>query len=197
MKVIGITGNSGSGKTTLSEIFRKQGIKVIDCDKVAKGLNNPNTEYMKKIVETFGNIVLQSDGNLNRKKLSEIIYNNKEALNKLNQLTFKYVVDEIKIQLKNLENDGEKIVGIDAPLLYEANLDKSCNYIIGVIASDEIKIKRICNRDKISEEVAKQRLKIQKSDDYFKEKVDLIIENNKEDTEKLKNSVKEIIKKLT
>ena len=197
MKVIGITGNSGSGKTTLSEIFRKQGIKVIDCDKVAKGLNNPNTEYMKKIVETFGNIVLQSDGNLNRKKLSEIIYNNKEALNKLNQLTFKYVVDEIKIQLKNLENDGEKIVGIDEPLLYEANLDKSCNYIIGVIASDEIKIKRICNRDKISEEVAKQRLKIQKSDDYFKEKVDLIIENNTEDTEKLKNSVKEIIKKLT
>ena len=51
--------------------------------------------------------------------------------------------------------------------------------------------------NKISEEVAKQRLKIQKSDDYFKEKVDLIIENNTEDTEKLKNSVKEIIKKLT
>ena len=43
MKVIGITGNSGSGKTTLSEIFRKQGIKVIDCDKVAKELNSPNT----------------------------------------------------------------------------------------------------------------------------------------------------------
>ena len=160
-KNIELAGHAGSGKTTLSEIFRNNSIKVIDCDKVSRELNSPNTEYMKKIVLTFGKEILKENGNLDRKKLSDIIYNDEEALNKLNQLTFKYVVDEILARIKIFETIGERLVGIDAPLLYEAGLDEYCDYIIGVVADENVKIRRICKRDGISAEVAKQRLKIQ------------------------------------
>ena len=194
MKIIGITGNSGSGKTTLSEIFRNNSIKVIDCDKVSRELNSPNTEYMKKIVLTFGKEILKENGNLDRKKLSDIIYNDEEALNKLNQLTFKYVVDEILARIKIFETIGERLVGIDAPLLYEAGLDEYCDYIIGVVADENVKIRRICKRDGISAEVAKQRLKIQKEDRFFRERADLILENNSDNTIVLRNAVKKIIK---
>ncbi len=194
MKIIGITGNSGSGKTTLSEIFRNNSIKVIDCDKVSRELNSPNTEYMKKIVLTFGKEILKENGNLDRKKLSDIIYNDEEALNKLNQLTFKYVVDEILARIKIFETIGERLVGIDAPLLYEAGLDEYCDYIIGVVADENVKIRRICKRDGISAEVAKQRLKIQKEDSFFRERADLILENNSDNTIVLRNAVKKIIK---
>lgn len=195
MKIIGITGNSGSGKTTLSEIFRENGIKVIDCDRVSRELNSPDTEYMKKIVLTFGKEILKEDGSLDRKKLSDIIYNNEEALNKLNQLTFKYVVDEILARIRVFETIDEKIVGIDAPLLYEAGLDKFCDYIIGVIAKDDIKVERICKRDNISADVAKQRLKIQKDDDFFRKRVNEIVENNSDDTTELEEIVKNLINK--
>ena len=110
MKIIGITGSSGSGKTTLSDIFRNKGVEVIDCDKVAKELAVPDSTYMKEIIKTFGKEVLKEDGSLNRKKLGAIVYKDKIALEKLNTLTFKYVVEEILKQLRTLKEKGKDIV---------------------------------------------------------------------------------------
>lgn len=196
MKIIGITGSSGSGKTTVSNAFGEKYLaEIINADKVVKEMSIPGTEYMKKIEENFGKEVFLSDGNLNRKLLAEKIYHNSNDLETLNKLTFKYVVNEIKRRVLSVKNNIDFIV-IDAPLLIESGLDKLCDYIIAVIADENVKIKRICARDDLSLDTAKKRLQIQKEDSFYVEKASFVISNNEENglEEKIEDIVKQILK---
>lgn len=197
MKVIGITGPSGAGKTTLSSILKSNySSYIIDADEVAKKLsNNTKTKYFKKIVNLFGKEILRNDGNLKRKEIAKIIYQDKEKRKALNNLTFKYVVDDINKQLNEIEKSNYKYIGIDVPLLYEAKMEKICDYVIAVVAEDQEKINRICKRDNITEEIAKERLKIQNDNEFFAKKADFVIHNDGT-LEKLENSLKEIIDKI-
>lgn len=202
MKVIGITGCSGSGKTTISEILRNKSIEVIDCDKVSKKMAEPGTDYLKAIEKTFGKEILLENGNLNRKKLASLIYISDVERKKLNELTFKYVVEEIEKILLLFKNENKEIVGIDAPLLFEANLHKQCDYIILVTASEEVQAKRICLRDNISEEEALSRLKIQHREDFYKNYIEefagnmVILENGDDNIEKLEENIENILNKV-
>lgn len=173
--VIGITGNSGSGKSEISKILaEKINAKIIDADKIVKKLSEPGNKYYKKIVELFGNEVLENNI-LNKKKIAEIIYQNKEKREELNKLTFKYVVDEIKNEIKN---EKQKNIIIDAPLLFESGLDKVCDYTVAVLANTKAKIERICARDKLDEETANSRLNIQQPDEFYRKNAKFIVENN-------------------
>lgn len=179
MKIIGITGASGSGKTTASEILNKRNdVRIIDADKIAKSLNTPGTEYMKSIKNVFGEKVILENGHLNRKELARIIYNDKSAREKLNGLTFKYVVDEILVKIEELKKLSINFIIIDAPLLIESGLNKYCDYVIALIAEDNLKIKRICKRDKLDENTAKKRLSIQQSNSFYIQNSDFYIENS-------------------
>lgn len=195
MKVIGITGSSGSGKTTISEILdKRQDTKVINADKIAKTLTNAETEYFAEIKRAFQkeNILLE-DGSLNRAKLADLIYHDKESLEKLNQITFKHLLPKIADEMKQVKANIKFIV-IDAPLLFEAGLDKFCDVTVAVQASEDTKIKRICARDHISQEMAKDRLKIQKTNEFYHGKVDYVITNDEETTlEELERKVTEIL----
>ena len=191
-KIIGITGNSGSGKTTATEILKKiTGADIIDADKVVKELSVPGTEYLSAIKEKFSDEVFYEDGNLNRKFLAEKIYNNKEDLEVLNDLTFKYVVQEIK---RRIDESKQKIIVLDVPLLFESGLDKECTFVIGLIAPFEIKVNRIVARDKISEEMAYSRINIQAKDEFYLNKADVVIENNNQD--ELEDKLKEALRIL-
>jgi dephospho-CoA kinase len=196
LKVLGITGSSGSGKTTVSDILRLKGIDVIDSDKVAKEMTKPNSPYLNNIIADFGKEILLEDGNLNRKKLAQIIYDDKEALKKLNSITFNYVFKEILRRLKNFEEQGKEIIGIDAPLLFECGLNKYCSIVIAVTANDEQKIEKICERDNISREVAIKRLKIQHPDNYYVERADIEIKNDIGDYDKLYIDVCNLLKDI-
>lgn len=190
MKIVGITGNSGAGKTTICGILKeKYSAHIIDADKIAKNLTKKGTMYLKSIIEYFGNDIIDVKGELKRSKLADIIYNDEEKRNNLNKLTFNYVVKEIKKNINKLK-DKELIV-IDAPLLFESNLDQICDIVIGVIAKKEDKIQRICNRDNISEETAKKRLNIQNNNNYIKERADYII-YNEASIEKLEEEIEKI-----
>lgn len=190
MRIIGVTGSSGAGKTTICTILEEKYLAhIIDADKVAKKLTKKGTMYLKSIVEYFGIDILDNTGELKRKELANIIYEDEEKRNALNSLTFTYVVKEIKENINKLK-DKELIV-IDAPLLYESNLDKICDIVIGVIAKEIDKINRICARDDINEEIAKKRLAIQLNDDYIKDRVDYVIVNNG-NLEELEEEIKKI-----
>ena len=192
--IIGVTGTSGSGKTTVGNILAKrEDVVVIDADKVAKELNKPETEYMKEIRKIFGDTFFLDDGNLNRARLAEEIYTNNDSREKLNTLTFKYVVNSILEKIKEIKNENKYIV-IDAPLLFEAGLENFCDYTISLISDYETKVERICKRDSISREVAEKRLSIQHDDKYYIEKSDFIIENNKNCN--LESEVERIMNKI-
>lgn len=187
MKIIGITGSSGAGKTTICSILKqKYAADIIDADKIAKQLSKKGTMYLKSIVDYFGADIVNQKGELKRKELANIIYEDNEKREHLNKLTFIYVVDKIKKDINKLKN--KELIVIDAPLLFESKLDQVCNLVIGVIAKEEDKIQRICNRDNIDEEIAQKRLYIQKNDKYIIENADYIIYNDSD----IKNLEKEI-----
>ena len=187
MKIIGITGSSGAGKTTICKILKqKYKAFIIDADEIAKQLSKKGTMYLNAIIQYFGKNIVDSNGELKRKDLANEIYQNDEKRKKLNELTFNYVVKEIKERIQKLQT--EDLIIIDAPLLFEAELDKICDLVIGVIAKEQEKIERICNRDNINKETAKKRLNIQKDNEYIKEKSDYII-YNESSIEKLEEEI--------
>ena len=203
MKIIGITGNSGSGKSYVSEFIKKyyleQNIKaeIIDADQVAKNMQNSESEYMRAIVREFGEDILE-EGKLNRKKLAKIVFSNNQEKEKLDRITQKYVVANIKEQIKSYREQGMVIIVIDVPLLFESGLNQECTITVGVIAKKEKKIERICKRDNITIEEAELRLNSQPNDEYYRNNCDYIIENDaieNETTQKaIYNTIKEIEK---
>ena len=190
MKIIGITGNSGSGKSTISKLISKNyEAKIIDADKIAKEMTKNNGEYLQAIRQAFGNDVIKNN-ELDRKKLADIVFLNRAEKEKLDGLTFEYVVEEIKKELEANQNLDYQYIILDVPLLFESKLDKLCDYTIGVIAPKTEKIKRICKRDKLSKEKALQRLNSQPNDEFFAKNCDIVINNkNKEETIQMVNEI--------
>ena len=171
MRIIGITGNSGSGKSTVSKMISENyEAKIIDADKIAKDMTMNNGEYLQAIKQTFGEDVIK-DNTLDRKKLADIVFSNKTEKEKLDSLTFEYVVRRIKEEIKKAQIKSDiKYIVLDVPLLFESKINEVCNYTIGVTAPKIEKIKRICKRDKLSEEKALQRLNSQPDDEFFIQK---------------------------
>ena len=124
MKIIGITGNSGSGKSTISKLISKNyEAKIIDADKIAKEMTNSNGEYLQAIRQAFGNDVIKNN-ELDRKKLADIVFLNRAEKEKLDGLTFEYVVEEIKKELETNQNLDYQYIILDVPLLFESKLDE-------------------------------------------------------------------------
>lgn len=176
MKVIGVTGTSGVGKTTVCEILNKKfNAFIIDADEVARELSKKGNSYLQAIAEYFGQNILDSNGNLKRKELASLIYNDKAKREALNSITFKFVVEEIKRRVDLAKED--KMIVIDAALLFESKLNEDCDIVLGIIADEIQKIERICKRDNITEEMAKKRVAVQITDEKLFKKADYIIKN--------------------
>ncbi len=198
MKIIGITGSSGSGKTTISKILsQRKDVKIINVDQIAKNLTNAQTDYFLEIKQAFqDDDILLENGSLNRKKLAELIYQDDTKRQKLNCITFKHLVPAIMQQTNDLPDDIKMVI-IDAPLLFEAGLEKYCDFTIAMQASIEVKIDRICKRDHIPEEIAKARLEIQQTNEFYRKNADCVIENDENTTiEVLTKRINEILRKF-
>lgn len=188
--VIGITGSSGAGKSTICEILENEyKVKIINADKIAKKLSKKGSNYIIDIISKFGADIVDEEGELKRKKLAEIIYSDPEKREALNECTFKYIKKEIENQIKKAES-GVAVI-IDAPLLFECELDKICDKVIGIISKKELQIERIVARDNIDYDQAEKRLNAQKDNEFYINKCDVIIENNN-DLEWIEEEIKKV-----
>ena len=172
--IIGLTGGIASGKSTVSKYLAEKGFKVYDADRIAKDISEKKS-VQKEIILTFGDKILDKNGNIDRKKLKEIVFEDKEKLKQLNAIIHPKVIDFYE-KLKE-KNTGEIIV-FDVPLLFESGIDKFCNKILVVISDYEIQLNRIIERDKIDRELAEKIIKSQLSNEKRIKKADVVIENN-------------------
>ena len=195
MFVIGITGPSGAGKGVISGILSSLGMRVIDADKVYSEVITPPSECLMELAREFGNEILNSDGALDRKALSKLVFGeeNRERLLLLNKITHKYVVRRIRETADWYRVQGEKACVIDAPLLIEAGLCDDCDLTIAVLADKALRIERISRRDGITCEAAMARINSQKSDEFYSSNTDCVIYNDT-DIETLKSNVKGLLK---
>lgn len=189
--IIGITGSSGAGKSTVCEILEAYyKVTIINADKVARKLSKRGTNYVIDIISKFGKSIVDENGELKRRKLAEIIYNDPKKREELNKCTFKYIKKEIERQIKKAQADT---IIIDAPLLFESELNKICDKVIGVISNRELQIERIVARDDIDYEDAEKRLNAQQTNEFYMNKCDAIIENNN-NLKSIKENVEKIAK---
>ena len=191
--VIGLTGGTGVGKTSVGNILREYGIYVIDADQTARQVMEKGSPCLAETADCFGTSVLNSDGTLNRKKLGAVVFADREKLNMLNEITHKYILRQIRSEL---DSHKEQDVVIDAALLIESGLNRWCDYVISVLADEEIRERRIMQRDNISIEYARNRISSQKKSDFYIENSDYLVYNNS-NTSSPREQVKEVMEQLT
>ncbi len=190
--ILGLTGGIACGKTTISNIFKQLGVKVIDADKVAREVIEL-PEIVNQIKKNYGDEVF-INGKLDRKKLREIIFNDKEKIMKLNSIIHPKVIDIFKEEY-NKNKFSDEIIVFDIPLLFEVGLEKYCNKTIVVYVNEEIQIKRVMERDNSSRELAKKIIDAQMALFEKVKMADYAIENNSSVNE-LEKKVKNIIESI-
>ncbi|NSW92290.1 MAG: dephospho-CoA kinase [Firmicutes bacterium] len=178
MKVIGVTGGIGSGKSTVARILCDLGAKVIDADKVAREITSKGQPAVEEIVNYFGTEVLNEKGELDRKKLSEIVFMDKGKLEVLNTITHKYIVDKIIRNLEKLKEEKVEIVVLDVPLPVKHGFLDVVDEVWVVVASKDTRIKRIMERSNITYEEAVNRINAQKGDEEYLKLANEVINND-------------------
>lgn len=180
MKIIGLTGGIGSGKSTVSAKFSELGAKVIDADKISRGILDFGSDAYNEVVNHFGNGILDAENNINRKALAKIVFSDKAELKILNSITHKYIFLEMEKDIEKYRQSDydNKIIILDVPLLFSAYFPIKCDKTIAVIADEDTRIKRVMARDGYTESDVKNRIKNQLTSDELKNLADYILENN-------------------
>jgi dephospho-CoA kinase len=178
MLVIGLTGPTGAGKGAVASIFEKYKIPVINADRVYHELISPPSSCLQELVDAFGKKILLPDGSLDRRALGGIVFNDPAALERLNSITHRYVMEEVQTRMERFRRDGLPVAVFDAPQLFEAGAHRACGAVISVLADRGLRLERIMARDNLTAEAAMRRILAQKSDEFFKTHSDYIIENN-------------------
>jgi dephospho-CoA kinase len=162
MKVIGLTGGIGSGKSTVSRRLIEKGYQIFDADLISHQIVEPGMPALEQIRETFGEAFLDEEGRLRRKAMAAHITADPAERARLNAIMHTAIVGAIEEGIKQARKDaaaaGEEentIVFIDAPLLFEAGLDRLCDEVWLVTAPEEVRIRRVMERDGISEELVR------------------------------------------
>lgn len=190
--LFGITGGSGSGKSTVSEIFKSLGFEIIDCDMLARQVTMPGEECLEKLKEEFGRDIVDENNVLHRKKLGQIVFSDSERLQKLNEITHRYILDKI---FEIAGKSSSLMIGIDGAVLFESGVTKNCCKVIGVLADEDVRLRRIQDRDKITEDFARSRIGSQKKNKFYIENCDYLVYNNG-NRDDLENKVREVAEKL-
>ncbi len=182
---VGLTGPTGAGKSYVCEIFRQKGFKIIDCDKIAHELTAKNAPILAELASEFGEDVVKN-GELDRKLLASRAFDTKEHTKKLNSILHPAIAEKCK-------EEAQGLTVLDASQLFEANMQNDCYKVIGVLADEDVRIKRIIARDNITEQQAKLRMSAQFDNDYFIDNCDYIIYNNGEDIAAQTDNILEVI----
>lgn len=191
-KIIGITGGIGSGKSTVSQFIEELGFPVYDSDFWAKELVNADENLKSRIIELLGDESYDENGKYNRKFVAEKVFDHQELLLKLNQI----IHPAVKIHFENWVNaQNAEFVFKETALLFELKLNESCYQSILVTADENIRIKRVMDRDgrtyrEVKEIINKQMPEVDKV-----KIADFVIQNNT-DLETLKEFTHQIIYEL-
>jgi len=177
--VIGLTGGIASGKSTVSAKLKELGAAVIDADLLARDVVRKGEIAYNKIVQCFGADILLPGGDIDRKKLGNIVFSDKEKLALLNSITHPEIINRMKERIQELKAEGAKVIVVDAAILIEMGLHKYVDSVWVLSVDRETQLKRLAERDKYDYREAENRINSQFTDEVRKKYADVVIDNSK------------------
>ena len=192
---IGLTGGIASGKTTITNYIRKhKNIPILDADNLSRELIKPNTYGYKKILDYFGNKIIDNKNNservIDRKILRKIIFNNSESKEWIEKLLHPLIKEKMIEECSQYKNNQTIVLVL--PLLFEAKFEDICTEIWLVKCPKEIQKKRLIKRDKISEKEAYDSINLQLSFEEKRKFSDIILDNS-DDQNKWIKKIRELL----
>lgn len=192
MTVIGVTGPSGAGKSLFCSYLEELGCLHLDCDKIYHDLVDSPSECTRALEAEFGASVIKPDGSLDRIALGAIVFapGADRLRAKLNEITHAFVLAEVR---KAIAETDKTCAVIDAPLLFEAEFEKECNFTVALLASHELRLSRLTLRDNRTAEALKARMNAAPADEFYSSRATYTVINDG-DADKLRTAAKNILK---
>ena len=176
---VSVTGGAGSGKSSVCSRFKELGAWVISADELARKVVRPGSSGFKKIVEHFGKAILESNGTLNRRKMREIMLSGETARKDLERLIHPEILGRMNLEVQKAVKAAHRLIIVEVPLLFELNMADEFDHVIMVSADADIKVKRLIDRDRVSEADARALVTVQMPDELKEKQSDEVIRNNK------------------
>lgn len=195
MVVLGITGPTGAGKTTLLREVEKLGGTVIDCDAVYHKMLESDITLQNRLEREFGPLRGER-GSIDRKKLGSIVFRAPEQLERLNAIAWQAITDRVRALLEDCNGQGRGLAAIDAIALLESPLKELCQLTVAILATPEVRVRRIVVREGISEEYAWARVKAQRPDEYFLQNCDHTLINDCSSAEEFSQKAKRFLLRI-
>ena len=179
MLLIGLTGNVGSGKSTVARLWREErGATVIDADLLGAEAVKPGSEALKKLVDRFGDKILQADGSLDRRLMGQIAFSSSEDLEALNSIVHPEIIRQITSAVEQARNRGKPVVVVDAALVFEFGIDEIMDRMVVVDAPLQIRKQRMLAKNKMDDQTLEKLMSFQLSAEELRRRGHYVIENH-------------------
>ncbi|NCB41740.1 MAG: dephospho-CoA kinase [Clostridia bacterium] len=196
MKIIGLTGGIGSGKSTVSDILKELGYIVVDADRLSREACKVGSPLLRLLVKEFGIDIICENGTLDRKKLADLAFSDRDGTRRLNELVQTAILVKAMEYFNDLRIEKKvELCFFDVPMLFEAEWDKYTDAVWLVIAPESVRLSRVVNRDKSRREAVLARMRLQLTDEEKIARSDVIIDNSGSE-EYLREQVEEAVKSL-
>lgn len=195
--VVCITGGAGSGKSYVCDILKNDfNISVIDSDSVTKSLYEPGSEVYKRIIEYFGEKCIDEDGRIDRQYLSGVVFNNPDALKRLNEITHPATLRLIKKQTSGFKGRNDNIIVVESAIAHKSGYTSFCDEFWYVYAPEADRIHRLKNTRNYSDDKITAIFMSQDDDAFFRDNCnEIIINSNDCDRSKLVSYIGQLIAK--
>ena len=195
MVVVGLTGGIASGKSTVSRMLSEMGATIIDADLVGHEALLAGSEARREVVAAFGKDILDENGEVDRGKLADIVFRDRAALDKLNEIMHPGMRKIVEQRIDELRSRGVEVVVLEAALLIEAGWTDMVDRVWVTVASENTVVNRLCEQKGLSGEQARARIKSQMPVVEKVKHADAFIENDS-DLDALRNRVAELWREL-
>ena len=192
MSVYGLTGGIGAGKSTVAGMIQESGIPVVLADDVGRQVVSKGSEGLSAIITSFGADVLDSTGGLDRRKLGRMVFNDPVKRSQLESILHPLVRDHSRELFVQLEQAGNQVIVYESALLFETKRHMEMKGVILVIASEEVRIARVQERDGSDQEDVRKRIQAQMVEEDKLKLSNYIIQNDG-DMQSLANQVNDLI----
>ncbi|MGK4109356.1 dephospho-CoA kinase [Enterococcus cecorum] len=180
--ILGITGGIATGKSSVVQHFIDLGFPVVDADIIARHLLDQNEQAYNEVVKIFGSEILQENGEINRQALGALVFNHPDKLKQLDELMAPFLQESILAAIKQA-SQNQKLVIVDVPLMYEKGYDEWMDQVAVVYCTPNQQLKRLMQRNQLTEKEAKQRMDSQLPIEMKKLLAEVVFDNSNDLTQ--------------